>query len=52
MAKLGDDKKQVTLVLDLDFFKRIEQDAEDEVRNVNTQIIYMLKSYYKTKDLS
>ena len=47
MAKSTIEKKQITLKIDIELYEKIAEDANLELRNINTQITYILTKYYR-----
>jgi len=46
MAKINDDKKAFTITIDKTLYNTLKKEAEDEIRSINTQIIYILTKRY------
>jgi len=51
MGNITESKKQISITLDRDILAKVKQDSKAQMRNVSTQIAYILDKYYNKKDL-
>lgn len=52
MGTISANKKSISITLERELIERIKQDANLEMRNLSSQIAYILTKYYQDKDFN